>query len=264
MMAGVYQPDAGQIEVDGRTVVRPTTKAAQALGIARQQLVEIAKALSVDARIPILDEPTAALTRHETESLFRIVEDLRGRSLRKHSITAAIAAGVGHVPEDRKGQGLVLDASVNDNLGFATLASSARFGLADFAGRTPGGWLVLHPKPADEGDRVAVGIGQRRQLHSLVGPHDLARRQTAGGQFGEVPRQVVDGEVQQPGTGPLGIVGDLHPARVGDLPLDEQPGHRQIVRWPAEDLLVPGMGGVEIGHGNDGQQVCNRQGGIRF
>ncbi|MGW8433267.1 sugar ABC transporter ATP-binding protein [Curtobacterium citreum] len=231
------------------------------LGIARQQLVEIAKALSIDARILVLDEPTAALTRHETEQLFRVVADLRargvgmlfishhleeiaeigdtvavlrdghfvaevpastpedelvtlmvgrsieeqyptgaavvdrsdtvlrvegltaagrfadvsfelhageivgvaglvgagrtevvravagvdpydsgsvqvrGRTLPKHDIAAAIRAGVGHVPEDRKGQGLVLGASVNDNLGYATLRSSAHGGLVDFAGQ---------------------------------------------------------------------------------------------------------------------------------
>jgi ribose transport system ATP-binding protein len=230
------------------------------LGIARQQLVEIAKALSIDARILILDEPTAALTRHETEILFRVVEQLRargvgmlfishhldeiaeigdtvavlrdgafvaevpastgedelvrlmvgrdiahqyprtpgsesdspvvlevrgltgsvfrdvsfevragevlgiaglvgagrtevvraiagvdkydsgsvtvrGKRLKKGDVAGAIAAGVGHVPEDRKAQGLVLGASVNDNLGYATLASSAKAGLVDFAGQ---------------------------------------------------------------------------------------------------------------------------------
>lgn len=47
------------------------------LGIARQQLVEIAKALSVEARILILDEPTAALTRTEIEQLFKVIEQLR-------------------------------------------------------------------------------------------------------------------------------------------------------------------------------------------
>ncbi len=326
MMAGVYQPDAGSILVDGKTVTLPTTRAAEELGIAtihqelnlvptmsiaenvmlgrmptkhgmvdrvamrnraraalsligldvdvdtlvgelgiaRQQLVEIAKALSINARILILDEPTAALTRHETESLFAVMADLRsrgvgmlfishhldeiaevgdtvtvlrdgefiaevpastsedelvrlmvgrsiedqyprsvggqteafetseilavehlsangrftdinftvhagevlgiaglvgagrteliraiagadhydsgtvtvrGRALPKANIKAAIKAGIGHVPEDRKGQGLVLDASVNDNLGYATLASTARLGLADFAGQ---------------------------------------------------------------------------------------------------------------------------------
>jgi ribose transport system ATP-binding protein len=231
------------------------------LGIARQQLVEIAKALSINARVLILDEPTAALTRHETQALFAVMADLRqrgvgmlfishhldeiaevgdtvtvirdgqfiaevpastpedelvklmvGRSIEdqfprradetptlsevlsvtnltssgqfddisftvragevlgiaglvgagrteliraiagadkydtgsvtvrgvllpKGDIQAAIKAGIGHVPEDRKGQGLVLDASVNDNLGYATLASSAKLGLADFAGQ---------------------------------------------------------------------------------------------------------------------------------
>ncbi|TFB67055.1 sugar ABC transporter ATP-binding protein [Cryobacterium sp. TMT2-17-1] len=323
MMAGVYQPDAGHIVVDGQTVTLPTTRAAEELGIAtihqelnlvptmsiaenvmlgrmptkhglvdrsalrnraraalaligldvdvdtlvgdlgiaRQQLVEIAKALSINARILILDEPTAALTRHETESLFAVMTDLRrrgvgmlfishhldeiaevgdtvtvlrdgefiaevpastpeddlvklmvgrniedhfprsagdvsqateiltvdkltsagsfsdisfsvkagevlgiaglvgagrteliraiagadrytsgtvavrGRQLPNGSIQAAIAAGIGHVPEDRKGQGLVLDASVNDNLGYATLAATAKLGLVDFAGQ---------------------------------------------------------------------------------------------------------------------------------
>ncbi|TDW29124.1 sugar ABC transporter ATP-binding protein [Cryobacterium psychrophilum] len=323
MMAGVYQPDAGDILVDGTAVHLPNTRAAEALGIAtihqelnlvasltiaenvmmgrfptrfglvdrkelrrqaraalqligldmdvdtrvgelgiaRQQLVEIAKALSINARILILDEPTAALTRTETDRLFRVVNDLRshgvgmlfishhldeigeigdsitvlrdgefvaevpastpeadlvtlmvGRSiddqfprrltesdttavvltvdsltakgrfegisfglragevlgiaglvgagrteviraiagadrydsgtvrvgdtlLPKGNVRAAIAAGIGHVPEDRKVQGLVLDASVNDNLGYATLASTARLGLADFAGQ---------------------------------------------------------------------------------------------------------------------------------
>ncbi|WP_120339011.1 sugar ABC transporter ATP-binding protein [Cryobacterium soli] len=323
MVAGVYQPDGGQILVDGTVTTLPTTKAAEAhgiatihqelnlvatmsvaenvmlgrmptrlgmvdrkelrrqaraalaligleidvdtpvgqLGIARQQLVEIAKALSINARVLILDEPTAALTRHETQALFAVMADLRrrgvgmlfishhldeiaevgdtvtvirdghfiaevpastpeddlvklmvgrsiedqfprrvdetpaltevltvsnltsagqfddisftvragevlgiaglvgagrteliraiagadkydtgsvtvrGTKLPKGDIKAAIRAGIGHVPEDRKGQGLVLDASVNDNLGYATLASSSKLGLADFTGQ---------------------------------------------------------------------------------------------------------------------------------
>jgi ribose transport system ATP-binding protein len=231
------------------------------LGIARQQLVEIAKALSLDARMLILDEPTAALTRREIAALFSVVHDLRergvgmvfishhldeiaevgdsvsvlrdgkfvaevpadtaepelvrlmvgrdisqqfprrrefagpaepllevqdlsikglvnnmsfsvhagevvglaglvgagrtevvravagvdpydsgsvtirGRKIPRHNIGAGIKAGLGHVPEDRKVQGLVLDASVNENIGYATLASTAKAGLVNFKGQ---------------------------------------------------------------------------------------------------------------------------------
>ena len=51
------------------------------LGIGQQHLVEIAKALSRDARILILDEPTAALTDTEGEILFAILERLRARGV---------------------------------------------------------------------------------------------------------------------------------------------------------------------------------------
>jgi len=53
------------------------------LSVAQQQMVEIAKALSMDARIIIMDEPTAALTRGESEELYRISEKLRddGKSI---------------------------------------------------------------------------------------------------------------------------------------------------------------------------------------
>jgi rhamnose transport system ATP-binding protein len=47
------------------------------LSVARQQIVEIAKALSTNARIIIMDEPTAALTQHESDELYRITESLR-------------------------------------------------------------------------------------------------------------------------------------------------------------------------------------------
>lgn len=51
------------------------------LGIGQQQLVEIAKALSHEARILVLDEPTAALTDAEVETLFGILTNLRMRGV---------------------------------------------------------------------------------------------------------------------------------------------------------------------------------------
>ena len=49
------------------------------LGIALQQTVEIAKALIANARVLILDEPTAAITAEEADQLFTIVDQLRAR-----------------------------------------------------------------------------------------------------------------------------------------------------------------------------------------
>ena len=49
--------------------------------MADQQLIEIAKSLSVEARVLILDEPTASLSAHEVERLFTIVRRLRDRGV---------------------------------------------------------------------------------------------------------------------------------------------------------------------------------------
>jgi ribose transport system ATP-binding protein len=141
VLTGVYQKDAGTIEVEGRPVEVPNPRAGRDLGIgmihqelvlanhltvaqniylgresrgrlsfmlddkaqvrqteelvdrlglrldptakcgslkvAQQQMVEIAKALSLDANVLIMDEPTAALTASEIEELFRIIRSLR-------------------------------------------------------------------------------------------------------------------------------------------------------------------------------------------
>jgi len=49
------------------------------LGVALQQMTEIAKALVADARVLILDEPTAAITAEEAEQLFQLVDRLRSQ-----------------------------------------------------------------------------------------------------------------------------------------------------------------------------------------
>lgn len=243
-----------------RLEVSPDTPVGE-LGIARLQMVEIAKALSLDARVLIMDEPTAVLTSEEVETLFEIVRELRdggvgvifithhldeigvlgdrvtvlrdgrsvqevpaatdedelirlmvgrdiaeqyprqrpdepgapvlrvrgltrrgaaagpvfegidfevragevvglaglvgagrtevvraifgvdrydagtveidGKELARGDVRAAMRAGLGLVPEDRKGQGLVLDASLQDNLTLARLDRDTRGGLVD-------------------------------------------------------------------------------------------------------------------------------------
>jgi ribose transport system ATP-binding protein len=144
ILAGIYAPDAGGIQVNGAEVRIPDPRAAQALGIgiihqelalmpdltvaqniflgreprnrwgvldeaqlnrdaeaifaamkvpldpraevrsltiAKQQMVEIAKALSFRSRILIMDEPTAALNDAETEELFAIIRQLKAEGV---------------------------------------------------------------------------------------------------------------------------------------------------------------------------------------
>lgn len=81
--------------VDGRAMERATAELlndlglesiapwskVRALSVAEQQVVEIVKALSHDARLISMDEPTAALADHEVELLYRIIGQLRGRGV---------------------------------------------------------------------------------------------------------------------------------------------------------------------------------------
>ncbi len=47
------------------------------LSVADQQVVEIARALAVEARVIVFDEPTSSLTQHDVENLFRVIEKLK-------------------------------------------------------------------------------------------------------------------------------------------------------------------------------------------
>lgn len=62
------------IDIDPNTVARN-------LSVGEQQMVEIAKALSKQAKILVLDEPTAALTTPEIESLFKIIASLKEKGV---------------------------------------------------------------------------------------------------------------------------------------------------------------------------------------
>jgi ribose transport system ATP-binding protein len=80
--------------IDQRAIFQEATRALNGLGltldprqlikglkVAEQQMVEVAKALSLDARILIMDEPTAALTEHEIKELFATIRSLRDKGV---------------------------------------------------------------------------------------------------------------------------------------------------------------------------------------
>ena len=72
--AAQQQLDDLGVPIDARAVVRR-------LSVARQQMVEVAKALSLNARVLIMDEPTSALSRQEIQELFATIRRLKARGV---------------------------------------------------------------------------------------------------------------------------------------------------------------------------------------
>ena len=78
--ASTMRRDAAGVLASIGSDINPDAKV-HALGVAHQQLVEIAKALSQNARILVMDEPTSALSDHETERLFQVIRRLKGEGV---------------------------------------------------------------------------------------------------------------------------------------------------------------------------------------
>ncbi|MEW1844021.1 ATP-binding cassette domain-containing protein, partial [Nonomuraea angiospora] len=75
----MHEQARGMLDLVG-VGVDPRTRVAD-LGIAQMQMVEIAKALALNARVLIMDEPTAVLTTSEVRRLFDLVGQLRERGV---------------------------------------------------------------------------------------------------------------------------------------------------------------------------------------
>jgi putative multiple sugar transport system ATP-binding protein len=75
---------AGEVLKKVRLNINPETKVKD-LGVGKQQLVEIAKALSKDVKLLILDEPTAALNENDSENLLNLLRDLK-----QHGVTCIL------------------------------------------------------------------------------------------------------------------------------------------------------------------------------
>lgn len=75
----IFEESKGYLEKVGLDVSPRTL--VSSLTIGHQQLVEIAKAISVNARVLIMDEPTSSLSNKECEALFEVVDDLRSKGV---------------------------------------------------------------------------------------------------------------------------------------------------------------------------------------
>ena len=86
MLKGIYIDDK-KMEEDAAALFRrigvsiDPSAVLGSLTVGKQQMVEIAKAISRNSKILILDEPTAALTQPEVEELFKIMNDLKSKGI---------------------------------------------------------------------------------------------------------------------------------------------------------------------------------------
>ena len=69
--------------------------AAGSLSVGMQQLVEVAKAISIDAKLLIMDEPTSSLSEREIDDLFKVIVDLRGQGRQRGRIGPQAALRLG-------------------------------------------------------------------------------------------------------------------------------------------------------------------------
>src|SRR5690606_18066296 len=74
--SAAYREAAGLLARLGHQEIRPGAEVST-LSAAGQQMVSIARALSQDARLIIMDEPSAVLDNEEVERLFQVIRDLR-------------------------------------------------------------------------------------------------------------------------------------------------------------------------------------------
>ncbi|HAA84998.1 MAG TPA: D-xylose ABC transporter ATP-binding protein [Kosmotogaceae bacterium] len=71
----------GQTLLDSLGFDIDASKRVRELNVSQKQMVEIAKALATNARIIVMDEPTATLTEHETKTLFKHIDNLKERDV---------------------------------------------------------------------------------------------------------------------------------------------------------------------------------------
>ena len=191
--------------------------AARGLTLAAQQSVEIAKAISLNVRVLIMDEPTASLSAHEVGQLFKIVKDLRDRGV----AIVFVSHRMEEVFEIADRITVFRDGRLISTRPRADVTPQRA--IADMVGREVG---LFQPRtPAPHGDVVLSVRGLARE-----------------GVFNDVNFDVKKGEV----LGFAGLIGagrtdvglslfGIEPATAGSITLNGQP---RAIRSPREAMAA--------------------------
>ncbi|HWN94864.1 MAG TPA: sugar ABC transporter ATP-binding protein [Methylomirabilota bacterium] len=201
------------------------------LSLGRQQMVEIAKALSANARVLIMDEPTSSLSQHETDALFRVIKDLRRRGVSIIYISHRLGevkqlADRVVVLRDGKNAGELSREEVShDNL--VRLMVGRSFEIPRHRLETQSG------KPKATSDNSALAV---RQLRTAVFPQHALDFSIERGEIVGVAGLVGAGRTEM-----LRVLFGIDPAISGEILIG---GQAQLIRGPRDAIdaglaLVP-------------------------
>ena len=228
-----------------------TRTPAHELGVAHQQVVEIAKALSQNARILVMDEPTAALSDHEIDRLFARIRALRADGVAiiyiSHRLQEIAAIG-DRVTVLRDGRNVASFANAGNFANPENLANLVRLMVGRQVETTyrqkfceQPGEIVLDVRDvdADNGVHGASLIVRAGEVVGLAGLVGAGRSELARAIFGA--DRVVSGTVSMNGT-PLGR-GPVSAVRagVGLVPESRKTEGLALNRSVADNVLVAGM-----------------------
>lgn len=146
--------DDMQVNLDARMKVAD-------LGVARQQVVEIAKAMSFNPSVIMLDEPTSALAQHETQNLFRLLRKLAEKGV----VIIYITHRLQELPQIADTVTVIRDGTY---VGTARMADATPQTIVQMMF----GEIVPKERPADlkagsEPILEARGLGQKGKFHNV-------------------------------------------------------------------------------------------------
>ncbi|QVQ54743.1 sugar ABC transporter ATP-binding protein [Spiractinospora alimapuensis] len=207
------------------------------LGVGQQQLVEIAKALAKDVRILILDEPTSALNETDSDTLLRLLGELR-----RHGITSImISHKLDEITRVADTITVIRDGSTVETLAVDANATEERV-IRGMVGRdldqrfpvhTPhisdvrlevSGWTVDHPTQPDRRVLDDVSLTVRGgEIVGIAGLMGAGRTEFAMSLFGRSYGRYVGGTVRRDGQEvALRSVGDAIDAGIAYVPEDRK------------------------------------------
>jgi len=224
----------------------PTQTLVHDLGVAQQQMVEIAKALSQQARILVMDEPTAALSDRETERLFAMIRQLQAEGVAivyiSHRMAEVFAMGdrITVLRDGRKVGSVLPGEATPDELVRMMVGRSVDMTYAREFGQVDGEPMLevqnLHSDNGVRGVSLHVRPGEIVGLSGLVG---AGRTEVARAIFGA--DRVTAGEIRLFGRVHRGGPDAAVRSGMALIPENRKTEGLALIRAVCDNLLLPGL-----------------------